>query len=194
MPEGRHIFIDGGSHQGQTIRAFEKSSLFSDYDWDIYAFECNPLLAERLRSRYSKRDDVIIIEKAMWIHNQGLEFYFGKTDLGGNVVKNRYTAQKKKSIHVESVDFGDWLKDNFDIEDTVFIKFDIEGAEYAILDKMFRDRSIRLVDHLYLELHSAIMDNFTEKTDKELIEKLERAGIAVEIKESGSKEGDYFSR
>lgn len=193
VSDSRHIFIDGGAHRGQTIRAFEKSKLWSEHDWDIYAFECNPRLAAFLKEKFADRMDVKIINKAMWIHNQGVEFYSGKTDLGGNVVGNRYTKKTMGKIRVASVDFGDWIKENFTLADTVYVKLDIEGAEYAILDKMFRDRSVRYVDKFFLEFHSAIMDSFTEAKDRELLEKIRGLGIPVETKESGSKEGEYFS-
>lgn len=192
-PEGRHVFIDGGAHRGQTIRAFKKSGLWADHDWLIYAFECNPRLVHHLQEKYSARDNVKIIGKAMWIHNQGLEFYFGKTDLGGNVVDNRYTKKSLGKIHVASVDFGDWLKENFTTDDTIYVKLDIEGAEYAVLDKMFHDRTIRYVDQFFLEFHSTLMDGITEAKDRELLKKINGLGIPVETKESGSKEGEYFS-
>ncbi len=190
---GRYVFIDGGAHRGQTIRAFEKSDLWAAHDWDIYAFECNPRLAAFLEEKFADRMDVKIINKAMWIHSQGVEFYSGKTDLGGNVIGNRYTKKTIGKIRVASVDFGDWLKENFTLADTVYVKLDIEGAEYALLDKMLRDRSVRYVDKFFLEFHSAIMDSITEAKDRELLEKIRGLGIPVETKEPGSKEGEYFS-
>jgi FkbM family methyltransferase len=193
-PEGRYIFIDGGGHLGETINAFKKSRLYSEHPWKIYSFECNPQLIERLRGRISQSEDVEIINKALWIHGKGLEFHFGKTTLGGNIVNNQYTARLQKSTHVESIDFGDWLKENFEIEDTIFVKLDIEGAEYEILDKMFRDRSIKYVDRFYIEFHSFIMKNITEEKDKELINKITKLGIPIQCKTPGSDSGDYFSQ
>lgn len=191
--EGRYIFIDGGAHYGETINAFKKTGIFSEHKWKIYSFECNPLLVERLHRIFSTSSDVEIMNKAIWIHSKGLNFYFGKSSLGGNVVKNKYTAKRLGSIHVESIDFGDWLKANFVDKDTIWVKFDIEGAEYKILDKMLRDGSIKLVDKFYIEFHSSIMRDKTEKNDKEILNKIEKIGIPVQIKLPGSKEGDYFS-
>lgn len=171
-PEGRFVFIDGGAHRGETIKTFKKSTLYSEHRWNIYSFECNPQVLEILRERFSQSDDVEIINKAMWIHSQGLEFYFAKSTLEGNVVKNLHTPRERKSTHVESIDFGDWLKENFKIEDTIHVKLDIEGAEYEILDKMFRDGSIRYVDKFYIEFHSAIMKDITEEKDDYLINRI----------------------
>lgn len=193
-PEGRYIFIDGGAHLGETINAFKKSRLYSEHQWKIYSFECNPQVIERLREHHSQSEDIEIINKAMWIHSQGLEFYFAKSTLGGNVVKNQYTPKKRKSTHVESIDFGDWLKENFEIEDTIFVKLDIEGAEYEILNKMLRDGSIKYVDKFYIEFHSVIMKDITEENDKELINKITKLGIQIHRKDLGSDEGDYFSQ
>ncbi len=186
--EGRYIFIDGGAHLGETIKAFKKSALYSEHQWKIFSFECNPFLVQRI----PKGEDVVVIDKAMWIHNKGLKFHFGKSSLGGNVVKNQYSAEKEKSIHVESVNFGQWLRKNFKRRDIIYVKLDIEGAEYTILDKMLQDGSIQYIDKLYVEFHSFIMEDVSKEKDKELIDQIERLGISVVTKAPGSREGDYF--
>jgi FkbM family methyltransferase len=192
--EGRYIFIDGGAHFGETIISFMKSRLYSEHQWKIYSFECNPQLVERLYEHFSQVEGLEIKNEALWIHNNGVTFYFGKSSLGGNIVKNKYTAKKRERIHVESIDFGEWLKENFKIEDTIYVKLDIEGAEYKILNKMLRDGSIRYVDKFYLEFHSFIMKNITEEKDKKLIKRITKLGIPIQLKSPGKDEGDYFSQ
>jgi hypothetical protein len=46
-----------------------------------------------------------------------------------------------------------WLRDNTTIFDYVILKLDVEGAEYNILEKMIRDRTIRRINHLFIEWH-----------------------------------------
>jgi hypothetical protein len=37
--------------------------------------------------------------------------------------------------------------------DYIILKLDVEGAEYAILEKMVRERTIRRIAHLFVEWH-----------------------------------------
>ncbi|MBL7132263.1 MAG: FkbM family methyltransferase [Candidatus Omnitrophica bacterium] len=188
LSNSRYIFIDGGAHKGETIYEFERSNLYSKHRWEIFSFEANPYLI----SYIPKKKNVTVLNKAMWIDNKGLDFYFGVSTLAGNVVENKQTDTTKKSIKVDSVDFGQWLKENFKQEDIIFVKLDIEGAEYPILDKMLKDESIEYVDKLYVEFHSSIMDDITEAKDKELVDAIKKLGILVAVKLMDSGNGKYF--
>jgi FkbM family methyltransferase len=185
----RYIFIDGGAHKGETIREFEKSNLYSKHPWEIFSFEANPYLIPHI----PEKQNVTVLNKAMWVDNKGLDFYFGFSTLAGNVVKTKDTDTAKESIYVDSVDFGQWLMKNFERKDILFVKMDIEGAEYPILNKMLRDGSIEYIDKLYVEFHSPIMDDISEVNDKELVDAIEKFGIPIVIKAMGTPDGEYFN-
>lgn len=189
LSNARYIFIDGGAHSGETIRAFEKSNLYSQHPWEIFSFEPNPYLIPKI----PKRPNVTVLSKAMWIHDKGLDFYFGLMDTGGNVVRHRATNKALHPIRVDSVDFGRWLKKNFKREDIIFVKMDIEGAEYQVLDKMLEDGSVAYVDKFYVEFHSSIMDDVSETKDQELVEAIERLGIPLVIRTIYDASGQYFN-
>ena len=70
----RYIFIDGGAHIGESIANFEKSKLYSKHPWEIFAFEANPNLIPYL----ADRPNLTVLNKAIWIHDEVVNFYLGK--------------------------------------------------------------------------------------------------------------------
>lgn len=56
-------------------------------------------------------------------------------------------------VQVESIDFSRWIIDNFRPQDHIWLKMDIEGAEYAVLGRMIQDNSIRYLNRAYVEFH-----------------------------------------
>jgi FkbM family methyltransferase len=187
-PSPRYVLVDGGAHKGETIKHFEASDLYAKHPWQIFSFEPNPHLIPLL----PQKPNVTVLNKALWIHDQGLEFYFGTTTLGGNVVKTQVTDENLRPIRVESVDFGRWLKDNFNKDDVIFVKLDIEGAEYPILNKMLKTGTIALIDKLYIEFHSFILKERTAAQDQQLTRAIEQQGIPVETHAPSAPQGDYF--
>jgi hypothetical protein len=51
------------------------------------------------------------------------------------------------------------------------LKLDVEGAEYAILEKMLRDRTLRRINHLFIEWHWAKIA-VPESTHRALVDRL----------------------
>lgn len=183
----RYIFVDGGAHTGETIANFEKSNLYSKHLWEIFSFEANP----NLIPHFPKKPNLIVLNKAIWIHDEGVNFYLGKDRLGSSILKHKKTGELSRiPTRVESVDFGQWLRRNFKLKDFIIVKLDIEGAEYEVLDKMLLDGSIKYVDALYVEFHN-IKVGIPPQKDKELIGKIEALDIPVRGPLSGI-EGDWF--
>ena len=177
-PGRRHIFIDGGAYKGDSIETFEKSNVYSKYQWEIFAIEANPELIHFI----PKKPNVTVINKAMWIDDKGVDFYFGIHDLGGNVVNALGSDKKRAPVHVESVDFGKWLERNFKKEDIIYVQMDIEASEYPILEQMLEDGSIKYIDKLYVEFHSWMkegMEEIYKSKDEKIIQAIEKLGIPV---------------
>ncbi len=101
---------------------------------------------------------------------------------GANSLFNPKVNQKLVSVTVESFDFSEWLKANFSEEDIVILSMDIEGAEYKVMQKMVEDKSTRIVDRLYVEVHPWLLDMPFKKATNEfrgLLNDFRRRGIAV---------------
>jgi FkbM family methyltransferase len=195
----RYVFVDCGAHEGETILAFENSTLFKKHPWSMVSFEPNPLLFPRL----PQRPFLSTLEEAVWTKDEELVLSFSEQDtLGGSVVPTFIPSGDVKTVEVEAIDFGRWLERNYTKKDVVYVKFDIEGAEYPVLEQMLKDGTMTLVDRLYIEFHGAqqlwaanalpsqLED--AQRKDRELVEAISGAGTAVSIHLPSEPQGAYF--
>jgi FkbM family methyltransferase len=160
------VFLDCGAHNGCSVRKFIKTR--GDWsDFEIICFECNPKIefVPPREALYVKR-----YRKAVWITDAKARFYLGKQrgSHGSSLLRKKSTGQldRKKPIWVDTIDFSLWLINNFAQSDYIVLKMDIEGAEYAVLDRMFSDRSIHYVNELFIEWHWNKIGHHEEKHKK----------------------------
>jgi FkbM family methyltransferase len=195
----RYVFVDCGAHEGETILAFENSTLFKKHPWSMVSFEPNPLLFPQL----PQRPFLSTIEEAVWIKDEELVLSFSEQEtLAGSVVSTVVPGGDVKAVKVHAIDFGQWLDRNYTKKDVVYVKFDIEGAEYPVLEQMLKDGTMTLVDRLYIEFHRAQQLWATnapasqladaERKDRELVEAISAVGTAVSIHLPIEPQGAYF--
>ena len=184
----RKIFIDCGAHCGCSIRNFEKNfkskfdkTIHEKYPdispkWEIYSFEPNPSLWD-----FVEKHDTNLIKKAIWINDDLSKFWIiGKKTGGSTLFKKKGERHKKLKRHkvttteVECIDFSAWIVDNFEKSDFIFLKVDVEGAEYSIFDKMIEDDSMSYVNLLAGEFHNdkcGVNKSEDKRTKEALIDK-----------------------
>lgn len=195
----RYVFIDGGANVGQTILSFEKSKLFTKHPWSVVSFEPNPELVPKI----PKRPWLGVREEAIWTKDEKLEFQFAPVEpLGGSVVSSVVKFPEMKKVEVKAIDFGRWLARTYRKEDVIYVKFDIEGAEYPVIEQMLHDGTIEMIDRFYIEFHGvqqAIADKKSEaeimavqKHDHELVQAITGHGIAVSLHLTHEPQGSYF--
>lgn len=149
----RKIFLDCGGWDGTSISFFKKN--YPDADrYKIFCFEPLPENLERLVERYGNDDSVVIIPVAVWSWDGWLKFYKGLTQ-SGSVYKEKRTGGVNPDnwIDVECIDFGRWVVENIKKDDYVVCKLNVEGAEYDILEKMYRRDMLGLIDKWYVQWH-----------------------------------------
>jgi FkbM family methyltransferase len=174
----RYIFIDGGSHFGESIAAFKGTGLYKAYPWKIYAIEADP----RFAARIPKAADVTVIDKAAWIKDGKIDFYLS---LPGGTRSSLFQREQynKTKVQIDCFDFGKWIKDNFREDDYIILSLDMAGAEYAVLDKMISDNSIEYCDRVYVEFSSEMYIGEEHSADEShaviyrIVEKIREKGI-----------------
>ena len=82
-------------------------------------------------------------------------------------------------IEVESIDLSQWIIDNFDKEDYIILKMDIEGAEYTVLPKLIEDGTASYINRSFIEWHDWFMGEYSGHTEK-LKNQLYQMGVSVE--------------
>lgn len=147
------IYIDCGAYQGEillkNINKFDK----------FYVFEANPDMIDQLNDCKKKflEKDIEIRNAAVWTQDEELKFYLSRGYQTGSTLmdcKTTGNVDYKKPIKIQAFDFSSWLKTNINPEDFVYLKMDIEGAEYDVLNKMIKDKTIFLINEFLIEFHS----------------------------------------
>ena len=196
----RYVLIDGGAHEGETVLGFVNSELFAQHKWSIVCFEPNAELTPKIL----KGSRVTVVNKALWDRDGEIEFHVSReASLGGSVVDSYIRAPGVRTVKVPCIDLGQWLARNYRKSDVIYVKLDVEGAEYAILTKMLRDGTMAFVDKLYVEFHGAQQAEALGRSaeavlaerrkDYELIEAITSLGIPVSIHDPGEPQGRYFT-
>ena len=110
----------------------------------IIAFEADPAIAKLLESnlQQNKFSDIIVVPKAVWIHQEGVSFIADGADSGS-------IKEGIGNIHVPTARLKDYLSSSSLID---FLKIDIEGAECAVIQDCAN--VLKNVQNLFIEYHS----------------------------------------
>jgi len=141
----KKVFIDCGFYRGVSIEFFKKTKEYSE-DFIFYGFDAS---IEDISDK-----SVIFSNNAVWIYDGTIDFYKSERRRGRcNGVFSNQRAKKEKIVSVPCIDFGKWIKNNFNIGDFIVLKMDIEGGEFDVLQSMINDGSINFIDIAYVEFH-----------------------------------------
>jgi FkbM family methyltransferase len=171
------IFIDIGAYIGDTLaKALNK---FKNIDY-FYAFEPYPDSFNLLKKQYES-SNIICINKAVGTKNEIIKLYLHKDIdiipkycVGNSTIKEKINVSNK-FIKVECVDFNEFLN-NFNIDDEIILKIDIEGGEYKLLNHLLKSNKLNLIKKIYCEWHYAKI-GITEKYHNLVIKRLNNVGF-----------------
>lgn len=173
--------MDGGGNWRRSVDRYLKLSKFDE----VYVFEPNPAFYQSYEGSKFR-----LIKKAIWIEDCLMPFFPSKDEnqVAGSLLSEKMCKIREENgtklvsgywrdtIEVECIDFSRWIKENLSDLDTITLKLDIEGSEYDVLWKMVKEKTIGMVDELYVEFHS---DTLPEKrqTEEELKIALKNCGL-----------------
>jgi len=170
------VFIDCGGHCGCSVRKFRKE-IDIKHEYECISFECNPKLF-----KYYDDVDTKLIKKAVWISNDNKKLYIstGNRLSGSTILTDKKSGHLSKDNYsdIECIDFPTWIQTRFIKNDYIVLKIDIEGAEYAVLEQMINDGSLKNIQKLFIEFHSKKMKDLTyAKRETNILEYLKEHHI-----------------
>lgn len=166
------IFIDCGCSDGRSILKYKE--VFSDYDF--YGFDILDIYNKEWK-KLSEKHNIKFIKKAVWISDGIIKYSRTERIDGATIMGNKWNYDKNNEKEIESIDFSKWLEQFKD--DEVVIKFDIEGAEEDVLEKIISDGNYQMIKRIYIEWHYRKIGSRSNERFLELKRKLRELGIIV---------------
>lgn len=156
-----NIFIDCGANLGQGYERLNSKYNLSSYK--IIMFDIIPEACNFLRNKYPNYS---VINKGVWYKDEIREIRIENADIDGvrgvghesNILvdKHKRTDSGLKhswtNIKLECIDFAKYLQ-TFESDTNIFLKLDVEGAEYEIIDHLIETKTLPLIKKLNVEWH-----------------------------------------
>jgi len=175
----RHIFIDLGAYDGDSIRYFLKSP--ESLKYEIYAFEPNPKFVAKLKAMKKANSNIKqVSNEAAWIEDGTMDFAVDQASdpMGSTLMKGKAEIWQKSQVETMiTFDFSEWIKQFAD--DYVIVKMDIEGAEFPILDKMIKNNTLTIVKELWCEFHPNKVREYTTTDKINLMQTIRDHGVKL---------------
>ncbi len=172
------VIFDCGANVGTSCLYFK--NLFPNSK--ITAFEADSAIAKILKSNLQKNNfnDIEIIDKAVWINNNGIEISLEGAD-GASIY-----SESQNKIKVDSIRLKDFLEKEISID---MLKMDIEGAEVEVLKDC--GESLSKIKNLFIEYHSFL--NGSQDLD-EILNLLKNNGFRYFIKQAADRNKPLINR
>ena len=172
------LIIDGGANIGLATLFFKRIYPQSR----IVAFEPDPWIFEMLEQNITSFHfaDVKLVNAAIWNSDTLLPFA-SEGGASGHIAISGETA---RSTRIQGVRLKSWLREKID-----FLKLDIEGAEYEVLEDCRED--LGNVQYLFVEYHSPAG---SEQKLSRILDILSKAGFRYHIHEAFTSPHPFLSR
>lgn len=171
-------YIDLGANKGNVFKKHYKAASFDEY----HLFEPNKALYEKY-IRSLSRFDVHVYEQAAWTSNGMVNFYIGSQwdGEGSTLLENKTTGRidYDNPDLVYAIDISEFVGQIYNDGDEIYLKIDVEGAEYDILEHMFDRDTLKFIDTLDIEFHSHKFKNSLKVRHDKIIERLETLGTKI---------------
>lgn len=152
MGVSRKLFIDCGGHDGCSAIKF----LDAHPEFECITFEPNSALR-----KYYRLIPTRLVESAISTYDGTVPLLVDTVDGDGSTIlpikkvdaTGTFENSQCPQVSVPCVDLDAFIRNNTSGTDYVVLKLDIEGAEYAVLEKLLKDGTISRVSELFVEFH-----------------------------------------
>ncbi len=148
----------------------------------VYSFEPNPYAFAELKRNTELLNNVTLFNKGVWDRSTKIKLFLHKNaednpvywSQGSSILVEKPNVNQENFVDIEVVDLIKFIQDlNHKVK---FLKIDVEGAEYEILDKLIETGAYKLVDLIVAETHAHKIQNLIDK-DKSIRAKIARNKI-----------------
>ena len=160
-------FLDCGANDGCSAQIFRK--LYDpNNEFMIISFEPDPDLFKKFKGLpMCTPMNVAVSDKYGYV-----EFHRDVRDgrrAGGTLMNKKGDWVNEDVITVNSIDLSKWILESFTIHDEIWLKLDVEGSEYKIIPKMYKDGTLKYINKLFIEWHNYKLKDISDEKHKECV-------------------------
>lgn len=160
----KKVFIDLGAHNGCSVRQFYDNWEDAS-EYEVHSFEPDPGRFSQLKETFKELKVKGLAYKAAAHVSNDRRFFDGW--MLSNIVKKG---------GVPCLDISSIIKENWTADDYIVLKFDIEGVEYDLIDKMDKDGTLAMINKVYGEVHGP-KKGYSIAQNNKLLDTLEKHGL-----------------
>ena len=150
------MYVEWGANSGRWTDRMMKRATEQGKVARCFMFEPQTFLVEGATRTVAERHNCTLVPKVVWKEADEFEFYMqSRYSIASSVIEGGYTTSNRTTkIKVQSVDAAQWLVENVKPSDYIYLRMDIEGAEYTVLSHMLLKGVACWLDVIELEMHA----------------------------------------
>lgn len=189
----KNIFLDCGTHLCEGIIQFYNYGIINN-TYIIYTFEANPAcnVSERIKQiplnitafnlAVWDEDGFVVLNQENHTKSKTNSPTDGYSDIDGwgssiDGIDSTHPGYETQ-VKIPSINFSRFVSD-LPRDAHIICKMDIEGSEYKVLRKMIMDKTISIIDEIYIEFHSYWIKKESKESDYKIIQQIKNLGVKV---------------
>ena len=152
------IFIDVGSHYGETVLEIAKDKYFFD---KIYCFEPSKKCIPSLQNIADKDDRIKIFNCGLSNKNYKSRLFDSGSEAASIFQNNENNINDSEEISL--LDAGDWFKDNTAEGSIIVVKLNCEGSEVDIVDSLIQSNEFEKIYNILITFDVRNFDHLKYK-------------------------------
>jgi FkbM family methyltransferase len=156
------IFLDIGSHMGQTLREVTKEKYAFD---KIVGFEPSSFCLDELKKIAAEDDRIEICKFGLSNRNEDIQLFQAGTQAGSIYKDEDYSVDKEEVETIKLCDACEWFESNTSADDYVVVKTNCEGSEVDILDSLMDGN---IMKNIYCFLITFDIRNYEKSQHREV--------------------------
>jgi FkbM family methyltransferase len=163
------IFLDVGSHHGQTIELLLQPRFRINH---IIGFDPSPLCHDILERKFNQNPKVTIVKTGLWSKNCEMNLY-NEGSQGGTIHADYQTTcnPEHRITRCKFTKASNWFRDNISGNDEVFLKLNCEGSECDILNDLIDTKEYNKVKATFIDFDVRKSPSQKHK-EKELLKRI----------------------
>jgi FkbM family methyltransferase len=156
---GKNVYIEAGVYSfSSTAEKFLKEN--SHKEWEVHLFEPSPCRIRKIKAEINLLKDFNIVLYPVAIFNENVEKILYEGKWGRGQASTMFEGKRRSVLYnnpvkISCIDFNEWIIKNFNRDDYIYLRMDIEGAEYIVLPHLIKNNTMGYFNKLDIEFHAS---------------------------------------